>query len=212
MFLEVVQKASKDNSIGSIFEGLNSTLRFLEPIIKGKDSQDLPKEKIGELTELMIKGWALVCKCTRSHLIRWNKHRYAKKLRKLQDSILRIFQAYIPLALCRDSKELLLEVKDLDLEIRRMNNFAQERVGGNGKRTESLESCKVPKEPNFIVGLDDSFHKLKEQLLEGGVSVLVISAPEGFGKTTLVKKLGHDLDVEGIKFLVLCFLVSHVEY
>ncbi|KAK4760897.1 hypothetical protein SAY87_005790 [Trapa incisa] len=202
-----VQKGLENTSIGSIFEGLGSTLRLLEPIIKENDLPNLPKEKIDELTELMAKGSGLVSTCLRSrrHLIHMSHHLYAKKLQKLQDSILRIFQVFLPLSSCRESKELLLEVRGLDLEIQKLNNIIQSKARGNGKRTEGVDCCKIPFEPSFIVGLDDSFHKLKQQLLEGGVSKLVISAPKGFGKTTLVKKLSHDSDIEG-KFKNIFFL------
>ncbi|PKI78436.1 probable disease resistance protein At5g66900 [Punica granatum] len=206
LLFAAVLEASKTDSICSIFRGLESTLRNLEPMVKDRGSLSLPKEKTRELVELMRKGEALVGKCLmRSHRICWNKHHYAKKLRKLEDDILRLVRVYVPLRICLDSKELLLEVKDLGLEVRKLNDFMEEEVRGNVKRSEGFESCEVPKEPNFMVGLDDSFRQLKGQLLKGGVSRLVLSAPKGFGKTTLVKKLGHDADIEG-KFKNIFFI------
>ncbi|KAM7510332.1 hypothetical protein LguiB_009207 [Lonicera macranthoides] len=45
--------------------------------------------------------------------------------------------------------------------------------------------CDVPGLPDFIVGLDEPLKELKGMVLQNGVSVVVLSAPGGSGKTTL---------------------------
>ncbi|KAF8034751.1 hypothetical protein BT93_C0917 [Corymbia citriodora subsp. variegata] len=65
---------------------------------------------------------------------------------------------------------------------------------------EPLSDLAVPEAPDFIVGseVEVSLRKLKEQLLEEGASVTVVTAPGGCGKTTLLKKLCNDEDIQDI--------------
>ncbi|KAK9948822.1 hypothetical protein M0R45_004383 [Rubus argutus] len=55
----------------------------------------------------------------------------------------------------------------------------------------------VPELPRFTVGLDTHLNELKMKLLKDGVSMLVLTAPGGCGKTTLANMLYHDQDVKG---------------
>ncbi|KAJ9691632.1 hypothetical protein PVL29_013738 [Vitis rotundifolia] len=66
-------------------------------------------------------------------------------------------------------------------------------------------ACYAPKPPAFTVGLDVPQREVKELLLKK--SVVVVSAPGGCGKTTLVRKLCQDPDVKG-KFKDNIFFVT----
>ncbi|RVX16122.1 putative disease resistance protein [Vitis vinifera] len=65
--------------------------------------------------------------------------------------------------------------------------------------------CYAPEPPDFTVGLDVPLRQVKELLVKE--SVVVVSAPGGCGKTTLVQKLCQDADVKG-KFKDNIFFVT----
>ncbi|KAG6729328.1 hypothetical protein I3842_01G022700 [Carya illinoinensis] len=65
-------------------------------------------------------------------------------------------------------------------------------------RLNSVASCVVPRFRDFVIGLDVPLMELKIQLLKVEVSMLVLTAPGGCGKTTLVKMLDHDDHIKGI--------------
>ncbi|KAJ6733054.1 PLANT BROAD-SPECTRUM MILDEW RESISTANCE PROTEIN RPW8 [Salix koriyanagi] len=64
-----------------------------------------------------------------------------------------------------------------------------------------------PEPPAIIVGLDKQLRDLKKELLNNKLSVIVITAPGGSGKTTLAKKLCHEDDIKG-KFKDNIFFVT----
>ncbi|KAB5547768.1 hypothetical protein DKX38_011174 [Salix brachista] len=64
-----------------------------------------------------------------------------------------------------------------------------------------------PEPPAIIVGLDRQLRDLKKELLNNKLSVIVITAPGGSGKTTLAKKLCHEEDIKG-KFKDNIFFVT----
>lgn len=68
------------------------------------------------------------------------------------------------------------------------------------------ETCLVPKPGEVVVSwLDRPLKELKKKVLEDGeVTVVVVSAPSSYGKTTLVTKLCYDTDVKGIHKVFLC--------
>ena len=61
-----------------------------------------------------------------------------------------------------------------------------------------LVSCEVPRPPDFTVGMDVPLKVLKTQLLNKKKQQLLLTAPAGCGKTTLVTMLGHDKEIKGI--------------
>lgn len=59
--------------------------------------------------------------------------------------------------------------------------------------------CEVPELPSFTVGLDVPLKELKMKLLKDDqVSMLVVTAPGGCGKTTLATKFCQDEEVKGM--------------
>ncbi|XP_030956773.1 probable disease resistance protein At5g66900 [Quercus lobata] len=68
-------------------------------------------------------------------------------------------------------------------------------------------SCAVPKLRDYIVGFDLHLKELKRELLKEEVSVLIVTALGGCGKTTLVKMLGWDEEIIG-KYMGNIFFVN----
>ncbi|CAK7339418.1 unnamed protein product [Dovyalis caffra] len=64
------------------------------------------------------------------------------------------------------------------------------------KKQWSMFYCSVPDPPKFVVGLEGPLDHLKKMLLGEGVSVAVLSAPEGYGKSTLAKKFCREKEAE----------------
>ncbi|XVF17742.1 hypothetical protein REPUB_Repub10bG0149800 [Reevesia pubescens] len=60
-----------------------------------------------------------------------------------------------------------------------------------------VSSREVPEPSGKVVGFDVPLRELKSKLFKDGVSVIVVSAPGGSGKTTLIKELCQDEEVKG---------------
>ncbi|XP_059456168.1 probable disease resistance protein At5g66900 [Corylus avellana] len=174
----------------SILERLKSTIDVLEPLVneirRSNRELDRPEEVIKGLIEKMEEGEKLVRDY--SKLPWWKylmRYRYAKKLSKLEDALCLFFGLELPVLNTRNVLETLKGVNDIRA---RMN-----LVGLNGGLL-----CAIPAPPDFPVGLDFPLKELKLQLLKDEVSMLVLTAPGGCGKTTLVKMLCHDKQIKGI--------------
>ncbi|XP_050271360.1 probable disease resistance protein At5g66900 [Quercus robur] len=70
-----------------------------------------------------------------------------------------------------------------------------ESQNSNMKKKYGTSSCAVPKLRDYIVGFDLHLKELKRGLLKEEVSVLIVTALGGCGKTTLVKMLGWDEEI-----------------
>ncbi|XP_059458896.1 probable disease resistance protein At5g66900 [Corylus avellana] len=189
LFETVKDVINKARMFESILTQLQSTLASLVPLVEEirRLNREVghPEEEIKSLIKHMKKGTKLVSKC--SKISWWNycmKSQYAGKLSELDEDIGRFFQVDLQAWNARNVLETLARVNAIG---ENMNLFA--RNGGM--------SCAVPGPPEFIVGLDVHMKQLKMLLLNEEVSVLVLTAPAGCGKTTMVKMLCQDMDIKG---------------
>ncbi|XP_039157807.1 probable disease resistance protein At5g66900 isoform X3 [Eucalyptus grandis] len=146
------------------------------------------------------------------------KYKHSRRLTAFNAAVVEKFQLYMPLLGVRDGKEMSVGVKVIGEDVKEIGGDVKElkkEIGGdvkelkewfvrvNGRALQSeLETSSdlaVPAAPDFIVGseVEASLRKLKEQLLEEGASVIVVTAPGGCGKTTLLKKLCHETAIKG---------------
>ena len=102
----------------------------------------------------------------------------------------------------RDSRRIMVGMRGMDDKVDEILSFLSHRFPG---------WCDVPGFPEFVVGLDEPLEELKLVLLKDGVSVLVLSAPGGCGKTTLAKMLCHDAQIRGILDFYL-FIYSFINF
>ncbi|CAI9304453.1 unnamed protein product [Lactuca saligna] len=121
---------------------------------------------------------ALILKCKR---VKWNlykRYTYALKLDALNKSMLEFFRFDVQLVMVRDQKVIMSMMK------------------GDSSRS----SCRIPSLKGSVIGFEDRVRKLKEMVLKDSVgdecSFVVVSAPGGCGKTTLVTMLCHDPEIK----------------
>ncbi|KAG2724564.1 hypothetical protein I3760_01G023900 [Carya illinoinensis] len=183
----------------SILQRLKDTLDVMRPLVEkmvlSNREQDLPEERTKRLIERMEKGEKRVRKYSQ---LPWWKYlmriHYANKLLELEKDLGRFFKVEISASTAMNTWESVKGVNDI-----------RERLGLT--RQNSVASCAVPRLWEHVFGLDVPLQELKMQLLKEEVSMLVLTAPGGCGKTTLAKKLGDDDDIKG-KFEKNIFFVT----
>ncbi|KAG6729369.1 hypothetical protein I3842_01G025000 [Carya illinoinensis] len=175
---------TKTIAFKSILQQLKSTLDVLDPLVKDiqQSNRELGRseKETHDLIQQMNKGVKLVSKYS--------------NLTGLDEALGRFFQIHIPAWGLRNGIEVLRGVNDLCAQ---MNS-----AGING-----VLPCAVPKPPDFTVGLDVSLKELKMELLKEEVLMLVLTAPGGCGKTTLVKMICQHEDIKG-KYEILFVMVT----
>ncbi|XP_059623789.1 probable disease resistance protein At5g66900 [Cornus florida] len=173
----------KDQAISfrSRLERLESSVKSIDSIVREIKELDrelvLPVEETKMFTDRLREAVNLVHNCSTTKW--WNfimKFCYMMKLKELDETVEKFCQT---LVLLRDSRKNLVKLNEMQSGV---------YVG----------PCGAPEVLEFIVGLDVPLQELKTRLLEKGVQVVVLSAPGGYGKSTLAKKLCHDAEIKGI--------------
>jgi ATP-dependent Lon protease len=184
----VAQKALVfKTKLKQIQETLESNIPILDEIKQLDEELDRRNEEIEKLMEVIRNGETLVLECSKIRWYHcWRRPKYTDKLIELERSINQFFQTVMPAQIARDTKEILLEVR------------GRKGSGSNGTIDGRDVSCAVPESLVNPVGLQVAIGELKMKLFKDGVSIVVLSAPPGCGKTTLARLLCHDKEVEGI--------------
>ncbi|CAB4287486.1 unnamed protein product [Prunus armeniaca] len=194
-----VVKEVKDKTMmfKSLLGDLKSTLDSLKPLIEDIEKynylMDRPKEELENFKEKMKNGAVLVPKC--STVGRWNtykKYKYAKKLLDLDQCLNRLL-TILNVGGVRDGKETLYRVMNIEEKIDKLQ-IKEEVV--LPKQLDIKAWCAVPELPPVTVGLDEPLRDLKKKLLKDDLSMLVLTAHGGSGKTTLATKFCHDKEVK----------------
>ncbi|KAI9165155.1 hypothetical protein LWI28_008759 [Acer negundo] len=233
----VISKSLKyETELEKLKSTLESITPLIQEIETLNIALNIPVQQTAKLKEELIKGTELVRKCSEVKCSCFKRVNYSDKLIKLNQSVERICRVDMLTQLIRDNKKILAEenkqtemIKDnkkileqveergvnmqtdnkkilvrvnATLSILRRN----EMVGGN--RGEIDELCSVPEPPEITPGLDASLEELRKELVkDNGMQVIVVTAPGGYGKTTLVKKLCTDDEVKD-KFKENIFFVT----
>ncbi|XP_062006614.1 probable disease resistance protein At5g66900 isoform X2 [Rosa rugosa] len=184
---------------------IKSTLDSLEPLIK--EMAECEKELDGQEEELenlrveMEEGVELIRKCSKAS--RFKQYKYGSRLVKLSQSLQRLL-GILKVQGIRDVKKALVSVRNIEIVV--------QRIEGNcviqNNQSEKIQGwCAVPEPPTITVGLDVPLWELKKKLFTDGVSMVIITAPGGCGKTTLATKLCQDAEVKD-KFKSNVFFVT----
>lgn len=173
------------------------TLEALGPLIKQMKECNMilgkSESELQSFVNVMKEGEKLVGEC--SKIKKWEflkKSRYSDKLDEL-DASLNDLLKILQVQQARDGKETLILVSNINDNIESMK---MARIGVCSQI--HLENkYKIPL-PTFTIGLDAPLNDLKKKLLEEDRSVFVLTAPGGFGKTTLARKLCGVNQIKGI--------------
>ncbi|KAM3681653.1 hypothetical protein ACJW30_12G015800 [Castanea mollissima] len=164
-----------------ILKKLKFNLDLLDPVVKEitqlNKILDHREEETNSLIEDMRKATELIGKLDNQELDYPSQASFGRELAELNDSIVTFFQLHIP-ALNRS--DILQISEKLNFLCNRMESLA----------IKSGATCVVPPPPEFTVGMDLPLMVLKTQQI-------LLTAPGGCRKTTLVKMLGHDQKIKG---------------
>lgn len=195
----VSEVIEKNTMFKSQLVDIKSALDCLEPLIEvipeyGKEL-DRPEEELQKFTIQMKEGIQLIHKCSKVRA--WNaykRHKYANELVELDKSLQRLMDILKVLGI-RDAKKTLATVKNIETRFQQIDEkFVVQNIPS--KKIEAWSA--VPELPPLTVGLEGPLKELKLMLLKDGVSMLVLTAPGGCGKTTLATKFCQDAEVRGI--------------
>lgn len=200
-------------------------------------------EELKELKDIIIEARVLVRKC--SKVKGWNlpaKAKYTRKVEVINKKLLEFCQIQLQLIIYRNQRLMMRKMgihqcsgDGAELSARPYNlydNLPEDKLMAIKSHLESIKKelevlsvsppdlFPVPKIDTLrrLFGLDLPLMEVKKKLLDDDddpVASLVVSAPPGCGKTTLVTQLCHDDEIKGIKSfyfftLEFRFLVSHV--
>lgn len=188
-----------------ILKGITSKLEALKPVIgqmvRSNEELDRSKEELKGLQVVMEGGIELIRKCSKLRVWEiFDRYKYANKLIEW-DKTLQGQLVILNVQTSRDLKETAARVRNVEASlVTLVNQFTANAVIQSqlGKpRALMSTGLVVPELPRFTVGLDTHLKELKMKLLKNGVSMLVLTAPGGCGKTTLANMLYHDQDVKG---------------
>ncbi|KAB2617911.1 disease resistance protein [Pyrus ussuriensis x Pyrus communis] len=177
---------------------IKSTLDSLQPLIVDIEKSS-PEEGLQNFALQMEEGANLVHKCSKNRLQRcskvavWRTYKYAKKLRQLDKSLRRLFDV-LKLQGTRDARETLASLRIIEKVLSRVEESLKMKTN-----QPEIVTCspRVPEAPSVTVGLDVPLKELKMKLLKDEkVSMLVLTAAGGCGKTTLAKKFCQDQEVK----------------
>ncbi|XP_062002410.1 probable disease resistance protein At5g66900 isoform X4 [Rosa rugosa] len=175
---------------------IRSTLDSIEPLIKetAEDDKELdfPEDELQNFGVQMEEGIKLIRKCSKvGPLSTYKKYKYTNKLGELGKYLQRLLDI-LKVHSIRDVKKTLVTVKNIETKVQQIDV----NIGIQNNSSESIEgSCAIPEPPPLVVGLDGPLKELKMKLFSDEISMLVLTAPGGCGKTTLATKFCQDGDV-----------------
>uniref|UniRef100_A0A1J3I632 Putative disease resistance protein n=1 Tax=Noccaea caerulescens TaxID=107243 RepID=A0A1J3I632_NOCCA len=192
----VIAEAKKHKDFKPLSVDLVLTMNNLLPLTEKIDSMqnelDLGAGELKELRDTIERARVLVLKFPGVGFFK--KSTYTRKIEGINKKLLKFCSIDLQVLLYRNSQiQLGLTGKILD------------KVDGLGKIIEASsvpvpvfkDLCSVPKIAKVLFGLDWPLIELKKTLLDNAVVNLVVSAPPGCGKTTLVTQLCHSEDIKG---------------
>jgi len=193
MVMDIVEKGRKNKRTKRILRStlMNMTL-VVQEIKQYNEHLNPPREEIITLIKEKDAGEEIVCNsCSRS--LWWTKFLswfspYGEGILHDKNDSLTADDKQV-----KDIKNALYKVREI-IELLDIENFEQ-KLKGSG--TPIKCPFGVPENPEFTVGFGPLLSKLKMELLEEGVSTVLLSGMGGSGKTTLATKLCKEEEIKG---------------
>ncbi|ESW27956.1 hypothetical protein PHAVU_003G247200 [Phaseolus vulgaris] len=193
MVMDIVEKGRKNKRTKRILRStlMNMTL-VVQEIKQYNEHLNPPREEIITLVKEKDAGEEIVCNsCSRS--LWWTKFLswfspYGEGILHDKNDSLTADDKQV-----KDIKNALYKVREI-IELLDIENFEQ-KLKGSG--TPIKCPFGVPENPEFTVGFGPLLSKLKMELLEEGVSTVLLSGMGGSGKTTLATKLCKEEEIKG---------------
>ena len=192
IFAEVIAalpETFKKGENKALLKRLGSRLNLLLRLFNDDTKRlDLPKKNTKRSTEDVKKGEKQVRKCSKSRWWSWSC----------------CFRVCCPAELCESDEDIARSCED-DTEANSTRNHGTEISLNLNITLEKEDSnldkkrvfCAVRRPPDFTVGFDTPMKELKTLLLKEEVHQLLLTAPAGCGKTTLVQMLCQDKQIKG---------------
>ncbi|TQD97228.1 hypothetical protein C1H46_017159 [Malus baccata] len=187
---------TKNGIFKPLLKDIKSRLDSLAPLLKDIEKSnkkfDISDKELGNLKVHLEEGVKVVQKCKK---VRWwslyKRYKYANKLIEWDESLQRLLEIL--------NVQGIRDMKDSSLSVRNIENVLS-RIESNmviPKQPDSEAWCAVPQLPPLVVGLEFPLKELKMKLLKDkNVSMVVLTAPGGCGKTTLATKFCQDKDIK----------------
>ncbi|XP_050365554.1 probable disease resistance protein At5g66890 isoform X2 [Argentina anserina] len=194
-FLALYDAIKEVNDHHLMFKALvdiRSTLDCIKPLIKetaeDKKESDFPDDELHHFRLQMEEGIELIQKCSKVVPLSTSD---TNKLGHLCKSLQRLLDI-LKVRSIRDVKKTLVMVKNIETKVQQIDlNF-----GVQSSSSEGIKGwCAIPEPPPLVVGLEGPLKELKMKLFSDKISMLVVTAPGGCGKTTLAIKFCQDGEV-----------------
>ena len=200
----LIQEAKTMIDFKLLSEDLASTIERMIPLteqidtIQGKTDFDYGDLKV--LKQTIQRARKVLDKCQRGGVWFYEKPLVSRKIKGINKDMVKFCQMDLQLHQYRNQLGLSVVVGNID-----------DKVEGWSKRMDSLSVapvpaftdhlCSVPKLDKPPVGLDWPLMDLKKRFIDNTTAAsLVVSAPPGCGKTTLVTHLCNNVDVKSMYF------------
>ncbi|CAH8361000.1 unnamed protein product [Eruca vesicaria subsp. sativa] len=231
----IIEEAKMVLSFKSVYMELASTMEKMLPIIMEIEMLQRAEE-LQDLENIIDEARVLVQKC--SQVKRWNlpsKVKYTRKIEGINKKMLTFCQIQLQLIMLRNQRLImhqlgfrfcsasssvlspdLSEILPVDTTVAihiYLESIYKELDVLNVSPPVYRDICSVPKIHKLLFGLDLPLMEVKKKLLDDDdddpVVSLVVSAPPGCGKTTLVTQLCHDDDIkEKFEYIFFCDVSS----